>query len=692
LTQKVGRYDLGKIETVSRRLGRFDLGKIESAEVVTDPARFPTSFKEAPELSALARQGKLPPVGERIGRDPLVLEPVHGIGMYGGILHRGFHSSDLHHSEPDEEFFASGPDSWFAWDHTYSRIVPNIARAFELSDDARTLTVLLRRGMHWSDGAPFTADDVRFWYEDLYLNEQVVAEPHANLVLFGEPIIIEMVDRHTVRFVSPGPNPLLPDLLASRCAISGQAVEIGGAEGMGGYAPRLYLSQFHPKYAPGGRAAVDRMAADAGFPDWAALLKARNDWTQNADLPVLTPWMAVEGKEKHTGNLVLERNPYSIWVDTEGNQLPYIDRISMSSTTSFEEINERTAAGEYDLQDNHLWATHLAHLKENEAKAGYQVHLNPYFNNGTALRLNLAYEADTVIGDLIRTADFRRALSLAIDRDEINDVFFEGMAEPNTVAPSDGNRYFPGPEYRTLWATTDVARANEMLDGLGLAERDAEGYRLRPDGERLRLEFLGLVSYADFAAIAEMIGRQWTRIGVDATVKRDVDTAGDGGAKDQESRLGEIQLAVFAAGSEDVFLYPDETFPSSMEGLSGVLGPPYVRWFRTGGKEGNEPPAKMVEVMDLWRKAYVTLDEAERTAMGARIHAIIIEEAFAIGLLRGGIGPYGMYVAKTTLGNVPARVVNAMTGTLNMYPMTFYFLPRTPARRPSPEAPASRSS
>jgi ABC-type transport system substrate-binding protein len=96
--------------------------------------------------------------------------------------------------------------------------------------------------------------------------------------------------------------------------------------------------------------------------------------------------------------------------------------------------------------------------------------------------------------------------------------------------------------------------------------------------------------------------------------------------------------------------------------------------------------------MDLWRRGYVTLDEAERTAVGARIHAIIIEEAFAIGLLRGGIGPYGMYVAKTTLGNVPARVVNAMTGTLNMYPMTFYFLPRTPARRPSPEAPASRSS
>jgi peptide/nickel transport system substrate-binding protein len=672
LIGKVGRYDPAKVQSAARKLGRYEIGKIESAEVITDPAKFPTSFTEAPELAALVQQGTLPPVRERIGQDPLVLKPVHRIGKYGGTLRRGFHSPDLNHSEPDEEFFASGPDSWFAWDHTYNWIVPNIARDFELSDDAKTLTVFLRRGMHWSDGVPFTADDVLFWYEDMYLNKQVVAEPHANLMLFGDPITIEMVDRLTVLFFSPGPNPLLPDLLASRCAISGQGVEIGGAEGMGGYAPKHYLAQFHPKYASGGRAAVDKMAADAGFPDWATLLKARNDWTQNADLPVLTPWKVVKGKEKHTGTLVLERNPYSIWVDTEGNQLPYLDRLSMSNEVSFEAINDRAAAGEYDMQDNELWATRLAELKANEATGNYEVHINPWFNNGTALRFNLAYEADPVIGDLIRTADFRRALAIGIDRDEINHVFFDDMAEPNTIGPSDGNRYFPGPDYRTLWATTDVAKANQMLDALGLATRDADGFRLRPDGRRLHLEIAGLVSYADFAAIAEMIKQQWTQIGVDATVTRDSDRANSEETKDKETRLNEIQLAVFACGSEDVFLYPDETFPFSMDGLSGVLGPPYVRWFQTNGKEGKEPPPKMVEVMDLWRRGYVTLDEAERTALGRRIHAILIEEAFLVGILRGGIGPYGMYLAKTNLGNIPARVVNAMTGTLNMYPMTFY--------------------
>jgi peptide/nickel transport system substrate-binding protein len=652
------------------RVGRYALGRIESAELITDPTRVPTSFQEAPELAALVRQGRLPLVAERIGQDPLVLKPVHSIGRYGGTLHRAFHIS--HHSEPDEEMFASGPDSWLSWDSTYNRIVPNIARDFEVSDDAEILTVQLRRGMRWSDGAPFTADDVLFWYEDMYLNRDLIPRPHANLMLFGEPIFIEVVGRYEIRFVSPRPNPLLPDLLASRCAISGQAVELGGAEGMGGYAPKHYLSRLHPKYALGGRAAVEEMAAEAGFANWASFFKARNDWTQNADLPVVTPWKVVEGKEKRTQNFVLERNPYSIWVDTDGNQLPYLDRLDMAAVENPAEVNQRAAAGHYDFQDNYLWATHLAHLKDNEAKGGYEVHLNPYLNNGTALRLNLAYEADPVIGDLIRNVDFRRALALGIDREEINDVFFQGMAEPNTIAPSDGNRYSPGPEYRALWATKDLARANQLLDAIGLDEKDDEGFRLRPDGRRLCLELMGLVSYADFAAIAELIKEQWTQIGVDVTVKRPSDTAGDEGTN-KEARLGEIQLTVFAAGSEDVFLYPDETFPSSMEGFSGVLGPPYVRWFLTLGDEGKEPPPRMREVMDLWRRAYVTLDEAERTATGAKIHAIIIEEAFVIGLLRGGIGTYGMYIAKTSLGNIPARVVNAMTGTLNMYPMTFYF-------------------
>jgi peptide/nickel transport system substrate-binding protein len=219
------------------------------------------------------QRGTLPPVAERIGLDPLVLRPVHGIGTYGGTLHRAFRTDSR--SGPDEELFASGPDRWLWIDFTYTNLVPNIARGYELSNDAKALTILLRRGMHWSDGAPFTSDDVLFWYEDIYLNTRLIPTPHPRMQLFGEPIVIEMVDRYAFRFVSPGPNPLLPRILATRCGISGHASDLGGADGMGGYAPKHYLAQFHPKHATGGQAAVDKMAAEAGFADWASFFKAQ---------------------------------------------------------------------------------------------------------------------------------------------------------------------------------------------------------------------------------------------------------------------------------------------------------------------------------------------------------------------------------------------------------------------------------
>jgi peptide/nickel transport system substrate-binding protein len=656
--------DMTEGAATPQMLGRYELGKIEGAEVITDPARFPKSYTEAPELAALVQEGKLPPVAERIGQDPLVLKPVHSIGTHGGTLHRGFISTNR--SGPDEELFLSGPDSLFWWNYQSTEVIPNIARGFELSDDAKTLTILLRRGMHWSDGAPFTADDIMFWYEDMYLNRQLIPEPHRRMLLFGDPIVIERCDQHAVRFVSPGPNPLLPRILAIHSGLNGQASEIGGAEGMGVFAPKHYLSQFHPKYAPGGQAAVDKMAADASFSDWAGFFLARNDWTQNADLPVLTPWTVVKGKEKCTQNWVMERNPYSIWVDTDGNQLPYLDRISASAAENVKALNERAAGGEFDFQSN-IFAQLLPTLKENEAKGTYRTFLNPNEGNSAGIRLNLAYEADPVIGDLLRTTEFRRALAIGVDRDEINEAFFAGMAPPNSIGPYEGDPYFPGAEYRTRWATTDIAKANELLDAIGLNKKDVDGYRLRSDGQRLCLECTCQINFSDLAGIAGMVKKQWKKIGVDMNIHTfsPVDAT-------ERANANEIQIAVFNQGSEDPFIYPDELFPSSFMGYSGVFGPPYVRWFLSGGKEGTEPPAKMREVMELWRKGFAAPD-TERVPIGKKMYEILIDEVFGIGLLGSGLGSYSVAVAKPNLANVPARVANVLVAPGNTYPMTFYF-------------------
>ena len=200
----------------------------------------------------------------------LVIEPLHEIGRYGGTLRRAINGpNDI----AGVVRFASGPDGFLYWDPLWTTPRPNIARDFELSQAGRVVTLFLRRGMCWSDGAPFTADDVLFWYEDLYLDRRVVPAPSESLRVDGEDVAIRKVDAETVQFVSPRPFPLLVELLASFTDIGGPSFY--GRSAMGGFAPRHYLSRFHPKYRS--EDAINREAQEAGLLNWAIYLKKRSD-------------------------------------------------------------------------------------------------------------------------------------------------------------------------------------------------------------------------------------------------------------------------------------------------------------------------------------------------------------------------------------------------------------------------------
>jgi peptide/nickel transport system substrate-binding protein len=178
--------------------------------------------------------------------------------------------------------------------------------------------------MKWSDGYPFTADDFIFWYEDMYNNKDLVPTKAVQMTMNAEPVVIEKVDMYTVRFRSPTPYYLLPDVLAGQNAIAGHAQ--GGLSAMGPYAPAHYLKQFHPKYVA--KEELDKKVKDAKVDNWVNLFKFKNDWTLNPELPVVTAWKTTS--PINTPTWVLERNPYSIWVDTAGNQLPYIDKVVMT--------------------------------------------------------------------------------------------------------------------------------------------------------------------------------------------------------------------------------------------------------------------------------------------------------------------------------------------------------------------------
>jgi peptide/nickel transport system substrate-binding protein len=642
--------------------GKSLIGKLEGPEVVTDPAKFPKTFNEAPQFAALVKAGKLPPVAERIGQDPLVIKPLNEIGKYGGTWRAGFTGP--------ADFWngfrcCSGPDHLMFWDYTGDKVMPNLARGLEMQDGGRAWLVHLRRGMKWSDGKPFTADDFVFWFEDIYRNKDLVPTPSAAMAINGKQGTIEKVDTHTVRFKFPEPYFMLPDVLAGSTDLAGQW---GAYKAMGGFAPAHYLKQFHPKYVA--EAELDKKVKEAKFDSWVRMFLAKNDWALNPDLPVLSPWKTVT--PINTPTWTLERNPYSVFVDTAGNQLPYIDRVVLTLAENLEVINLRAIAGEYDYASRHMDLGKLPVFLENQAKGGYKVYLDPGdYGGDMIIKFNLNYDADPEIAKWFNTADFRRALSLGVDRDQINETFWLGTGTPGSVVPVDSNKYNPGPQYRKLWSTLDIKKANEMLDKLGLAKKDAQGYRLRADGKgRLRIEIMTLGGqFVQYTQIAEMIREQWKKIGIDLQVQEVERSLALKRTAANEQQLG----AWNNDGSEHLFTFPLHVFPFELAAVASS-GPHYVKWFHSAGAQGKEPEPRMKELMDKWKKAF-GVPEKERIQLGKDVWKIAAEEVYIIGVVGMGPASMGVRVVKTNMGNIPARMYNSPDGKTPgiSRPATFYY-------------------
>lgn len=643
------------------------LPDIQGAELILDPAKIPTSFRESPELAKLVADGKLPPVAERIGANPLVLKPVQGIGHYGGQIRRAFKGvGDFQNAVR----FCSGPDSLLYWDYRYGKLVPNIARDFELSADGKVLTLHLRKGMRWSDGHPFTADDLIFWREDVNLSTEV-GSGAGTMKAGGEEITLEKVDDLTVRYISKVPNPLLPQRMAGWGELAGM---IGTAHlGGGSFLPKHYLSQFHPKYTSVD--AANKLAADAGFKGWAQFFRDRAGWHRNPALPVVTPWVVTRPISATPWEFAA--NPYSIWVDSEGNQLPYIGKVTMTTVENLEVISLRVSSGEFDVQDRHLSVGNLPVLLENQQRGGYTVHRAPNTEIDCGLRINLAYEEDKELGELFRTVEFRRALSLGIDRAQINEAFFAGTGVPTATMCSEGSIYDPGPEWHSKWATHDPGQANSLLDGIGLTKKDSEGYRLRKDGKsRIRLEFIAEGSggaSGDFVGVTEMVKVHWKQIGIDLTL-----LTLDGNLSLERAIANQLQFATAPIGTDDPFLKGDTFLPTNTNNSPGMIGIPYAQWFASGGKQGKEPPESLKllkDAMTLYQKGLIEPNDAERIRIGKELYKMHADQVWSIGVVGYSVASYGVYVTSNKLRNVPARVVNSlqMKSVNNIYPMTFYY-------------------
>jgi len=640
------------------------LPPIEGAQVVLDPAQFPKTFNERPEFAAKVKAGQLSPVAERIGQDPLVIKPLHEAGKYGGQIRRGFLGiTDWLNGAG----FCGGPDTLLYWDAQGQKVNPNIARSYKLSDGDKVLTLQLRRGMKWSDGKPFTADDIVFWREDINLHPDLGVIGSAALRAGGKDVEVKKVDDYTVQFISSVPNSILVELLASNDDLGG--LSSGGRLYLGGYAPKHYLSQFHPKYTS--ESAANKKAKAARFDDWAAYFKDRMSWESNTELPALTPWIV--SRPISSPPWEFAPNPYSIWVDDKGNQLPYITKVTMSNTESPDVFHLRAVAGQYDFQDRNLSVANLPVLLKNQERSKYTIHRAPNDSMEFGVRINLAHTKDKTLGDLLRNVDFRRALSLGIDRNQLNNTYALGTSKISATMAGDDNKYSPGAQWHAKWATFDQAQANQLLDKVGLTKRDGSGFRVRPDGKgRIILDYQAVKSLADFVGMGEMIKRQWQKIGLDTNVQQVTPAV-----LIQRSAANQMMLSGHIVGTENPFLRPDIFLPTNTTSYPGMIGIPYAKWFASGGKSGQEPPESLdllKQAMDMYQKG-LRASEAERVSLGKRLYEMHADQVWSIGVFGFGLMIFGIYEASDRLGNVPGRIRNSLVERTpnNLTSQTFYY-------------------
>ncbi len=440
------------------------------------PAPSASKYQEAPMLAELVKQGELPPVDQRLPENPCVL-PVHdGIGNYGGTMHRAFRGVS------DRWGPTKANDHFLAWFDKDLNLIPRLVESWEVNDDASEWTFHLREGVKWSDGTEFTSDDIVWWYENEMSNEDLWPSPYIKwTVTVGADKVfmdLEAPDKYTVKMKFPRAKTLfIYDLTR------GTGME---SFGVGCLTPSHYMKQFHIDFADD-PAALEAEATAAGFESWAAYYLDRGWWYMNPDRPSLSPWLAKNALSEEL--FVMERNPYYYGVDPEGNQLPYLDTIQHRLFEADEVLNLWVTNGEIDFQARRMAMANYTLYKESEEGGDYHVFVQKTASH-ICLQCNLTTKNEP-LREFFNERNVRIALSLAVNRDEMNELAYDGLYTPRQYSPMDESpQYYP--KLSNVYLDYDLDEANRLLDEAGYTEKDADGFRLWKDGsDTLNFEIVG---------------------------------------------------------------------------------------------------------------------------------------------------------------------------------------------------------
>lgn len=596
-------------------------------------------YTEAPALLREVLAGKMPPVEERLPQEPLLLQPVERVGRYGGTWRLRFSS------RRDHGFLirTMGYENLMRWSPNGTGVLPNIALAVEASPDNTTFIFTLRPGMRWSDGAPFTVDDILFWYEDVFSNPALTSLPPAWLTSGGTPVTVSQVDDWRVAFTFATPNSLFLQRLA----------EPAGAEPTS--YPRHYLSQFHERH---NTETLDSLVAITRSEDWVALFQAKagqpgnidhpSRWA-NPELPTLNAWCLQQGYHEDVERIEALRNPYYWKIDPEGQQLPYIDRLVFDAPLDHETFILSVTRGDIDMQMRGLPNTLAvrerlqAHANQGRYRFFQAV---PALSNTLALSLNLTH-SDPAKRNLFRNRSFRVALSVAINRPRIIETVFGGLGEPYQVAPRPESPFYLEKLARQ-YTDYDPSQANHMLDALNFSQRDEAGYRLNLEGQRLSLTVDVIEGQLTRIQTVELIREDWRAVGVELLIL--VKSRAEMYRDKAENRFDAI--AWQGDGGLNPQLDPRYYVPVSEES-NYALG--WAAWYRDrSDPQAEQPPLTVQQQMSTYNDLTQAASDEEQTRLMWEILQQASEHFYVIGV---SLPPPGFGVVKHNFHNVPRSML-----------------------------------
>lgn len=598
-----------------------------SALLLGGTAALAEGYREAPSLSEKVKAGALPPVEQRLPKNPRRMA-VPEIGRYGGTWRTAARGR-----AETWTLRTVGYDHLVAWKPDWSGVEPNVLAGYEANADSTVYTLKLREGMRWSDGHPFTADDLLFAYENVFRNKDLGGMPPYLETAKG-PGRVEKIDDLTVRVTFPEPNAFFLEGIA-------QVSTLPGADAFSRY-PAHYMRQFHPVLNAGG---VNRLVAEAGVKSATELFERRADTWTNPQKPTLNAWLITVPYGQGT-RMVAERNPYYFKVDTAGNQLPYIDRVAYEIVQDDQVLLLKVLAGEIDMHSAHVMTVeNRAVIDENKERGNYRfVELLPSEANDTAYMLNLTHK-DPVLREVFSNKKFRMALSHAIDRQAVNDQVFVGQSIIMQPAIRPDYPLLYSEKLAKQFTEYDVAAANRLLDEAGYARKDARGMRIGPDGKPISFGILTRNDKKFMVDTTELLVHYFKQVGIDARL----DVA-ERSLVRQRVFSGQFDMNVedLPGGKFDAFLRPQQLLPMHHNAVYGVQ---WYQWFI--GKGGEEPPPPVKRQFELWRQVNATTDQAKRVDLMKEIIRIAEDNFFLIGIGAPSI-QYG--IVSRRLRNVPEKM------------------------------------